>query len=123
MVGIASLTLFQSGLIAGLVMQRARRRRMEQALRESEQHFRVMADTAPVLIWRSGTDKACDFFNKPWLDFRGRTLEQEAGSGWMDGVHPDDRASSIHTYVEAFESREPFRWNTACTAPTGSIAG
>jgi PAS domain S-box-containing protein len=104
-----SLTLVQSMLIAGLVVQRARRRRTELALRESEQRFRVMADTAPVLIWRSGTDKACDFFNKPWLDFRGRTLEQEAGLGWTDGVHPDDRASCVQTYVSAFEARQPFR--------------
>src|SRR6185436_10566105 len=72
-------------------------------------HFRTMADTAPVLIWRSGTDRACDFFNKPWLDFRGRTLEQEAGSGWTDGVHPDDRATCMDTYVTAFAAREPFR--------------
>ena len=109
LVGAVSLTLVQSLLIAGLVVQRARRRRTEVALRESEQRFRVMADTAPVLIWRSGTDKARDFFNKPWLDFRGRTFEQEEGSGWTDGVHPDDRALCVQTYVTAFESREPFR--------------
>ena len=108
-VGAVSLTLVQSLLIAGLVVQRARRRGTELALRESEQRFRVMADTAPVLIWRSGIDKACDFFNKPWLDFRGRTFEQEEGFGWSDGVHPDDRAHCVQTYVKAFESREPFR--------------
>jgi len=68
-----------------------------------------MADTAPVLIWRSGIDKACDFFNKPWLDFRGRTLEQEEGAGWQDGVHPDDCAVCVETYVKAFDAREPFR--------------
>jgi len=91
------------------VMQRARRRRIELALRESERHFRVMADTTPVLIWRSGTDQGCDFFNKPWLDFRGRTLEQEAGAGWTHGVHPDDRATCLATYARAFGFREPFR--------------
>jgi PAS domain S-box-containing protein len=108
-VGAASVALFQTGLILALAVQRAKRRRMELALRESEQRFRVMADTAPVLIWRSGTDKACDFFNKPWLDFRGHTLEQEQGAGWLDGVHPDDRADCLDTYVSAFDAREPFR--------------
>ena len=109
MVAAVSLTLVQTALIAGLVLQRARRRRTELALRESEERFRVMADTAPVLIWRSGTDKACDFFNKPWLDFRGRTLEQEEGLGWTEGLHPDDRASCVQTYVNAFDHRQPFR--------------
>ena len=109
LVGAASVTLVQSLLIAGLVVQRANRRRTEVALRESEQRFHVMADTLPVLIRRSGTDKACDFCNKSWLDFRGRTFEQERGSGWMDGVHPDDRSRCVQTYVTAFDSREPFR--------------
>jgi len=104
-----SLTLVQSVLIWGLLVQRATGRRTERALRESEQRFRLMADTAPVLIWRSGIDKACDFFNKPWLDFRGRTLEQEEGAGWQDGVHPDDCAACVETYVKAFDAREPFR--------------
>ncbi len=106
-VGASSVTLVQSALIAGLVLQRARRRRTESALRESEGHFRLVADTAPVLIWRSGTDKACDFFNQPWLLFRGRTLEQEAGFGWADGVHPEERESIVGAYVKAFDAREP----------------
>src|SRR4030095_7191861 len=103
LIGAVSVTLVQSLLIAGLVVQSAMRRRIELALRESEQRFRVMADTAPVLIRRSGTDKACDFFNKPWLDFRGRTFEQEEGLGWTEGLHPDDRASCVQTYVNAFD--------------------
>ena len=107
-VGAVSLVAVQSALIAGLFVQRVRRRRVELALRESEQRFRVMADQAPVLIWRSGVDKACDFFNQPWLDFRGRTLEQEQGSGWSEGVHADDLHDCIHTYGACFDAREPF---------------
>src|SRR5262249_32037459 len=62
----------------------------EQALLESEERFRRLADHAPVMIWASGIDKRCTWFNKPWLDFTGRTMEQELGDGWAEGVHKDD---------------------------------
>ena len=59
-------------------------------MRESEERFRNMADTAPVMIWVSDENQQITFFNKTWLEFTGRTMEQELRDGWASGVHPDD---------------------------------
>ncbi len=77
-------------------------------LSESEARFRTMADSAPVLIWMSDEDKRCIFFNRSWLEFTGRTLEQEFGNGWSEGVHADDVEQCLATYVTAFEARREF---------------
>jgi two-component system CheB/CheR fusion protein len=84
------------------------RKRAEETLRASEERFRHMADHAPVMIWMSGPDKLCTWFNKPWLDFVGRPLEQEVGNGWTDNIHPDDRTHCLQTYEAAFGARRPF---------------
>ena len=80
----------------------------QEALRESEQHFRNLADSASALIWTSGIDEACDYFNQPWLRYTGRTLLQELGYGWAEGVHEDDLARCVETYRSAFARRVPF---------------
>ncbi len=70
--------------------------------------YKAIVESSPNMIWRSGTDAKCDYFNETWLKFTGRTLEQELGSGWAEGVHPDDLDACLKTYLEAFEKREPF---------------
>src|SRR5438552_4286918 len=85
-----------------------KRKIAEEELRESEARFRTVADSAPVLIWMSGPDKLCTFFNKGWLDFTGRTLEQELGKGWTEGVHADDLDQCLEVYGNSFNARQPF---------------
>jgi PAS domain S-box-containing protein len=84
------------------------RNRAEAALRESEQRFRTTANTAPVMIWMSGPDRRCTWFNQRWLDFVGRSMEQEIGDGWCDNVHPADFDRVLDTYHGAFDARRAY---------------
>jgi len=83
-------------------------KRAEKELLESEQRFRVITDASPIMVWMSGTDKLCYYFNKGWLDFVGRTLEQESGNGWAENVHPEDFDRCLQIYVSNFDARRPF---------------
>lgn len=96
-------------VIDGLVEDITERKQNEASLRESEERFRTMADNAPVLLWEAGTDGLCYFFNRPWLEFTGRTIEQELGYGWAENVHPDERERCIAIYNESFSTRRSFR--------------
>ena len=89
--------------------QVARQREAESVLRESERRFRAISDTSPVMIWVTGIDRSCTYVNRAWLEFTGRSLEEELGNGWTDGIHPDDRAKCLETWVQVFDRRAPLR--------------
>lgn len=110
------LILAQALIIIGLLWQRAERKKIQTKLilsnndlRESEERFRLVANIAPVLIWMSGPDKLCTYFNQPWLEFTGRPIEAELGNGWAQGVHPEDLSNYLDIYAKAFDRRESFK--------------
>ncbi|HSF05921.1 MAG TPA: PAS domain S-box protein [Methylomirabilota bacterium] len=114
-VGATALIALQTALIAGLLLERRRRRRVQRglaqaqiAMRESEQRFLLMAETFPSMLWLSGVDSRCTYFNTRWLEFTGRKLEEELGDGWTEGIHPDDVRQCLDEYRRAFRAREPF---------------
>ena len=134
---------FQDGRpvhLVGTGQDISERKRAEAELRESEERFRNMADTAPVMIWVAGPDKLFTFVNRTCLDFIGRTMEEELGNGWTSCLHPDDRQRTYEAFSAAFDARQKFqvesRWRRAdgeyrlllCTgvprfAPGGEFVG
>jgi PAS domain S-box-containing protein len=108
-IGGALALAAQTLLIGALLVSRTKRRRAEQSLRESEGRFRLLANSAPVMIRMSGADGRSSDFNIPWLDFTGRSPEMEEGNGWLRGVHPDDMAACVQTYRLALDRRESYR--------------
>lgn len=108
-IGLNPIETEEGTLVLSSIVDITGRKRTEEALKESEERFRNMADTAPVMIWVSGPDKRCTFFNKTWLDFTGRTMEQELAHGWAEGVHPDDFDRCFAAYSTAFDAQRRFR--------------
>lgn len=103
------LARLENGNALAVVRDVHERRQAEDALRESEARFRLMADHSPVMLWRSGRTSECDYFNQVWLAFTGRPLERELGAGWAEGVHPEDVQQCMLTYMDAFVERRGFR--------------
>jgi PAS domain S-box-containing protein len=135
------LLLFaQMLVILGLLWQRAKRRIAQTELRESEERFRLVTNTAPVTIWMTDVANHCTYANQHWLDFTGRSLESQLGLGWREQIHPEDLKRSWETFEKASAQRVPFqlerrtrrhdgeyRWMLTSGAPRfktdGSFAG
>ena len=96
--------------------------RLKQAQKNGEQRFLALADSAPIMIWMTGPDAVSNYFNGAWLDFRGRLLQEEVAGGWTEGVHPDDRALRLETFLTAFQSRQPFRIQYRLRGANGDYA-
>ena len=94
--------------VVGVNLDITERKRAEEAINESEQRFRLVADTAPVMIWMSGLDKRPTYFNRPWLEFTGRS-ESDLQDGFAALVHPNDYQKCHEVYCRGFDQRQPFR--------------
>jgi PAS domain S-box-containing protein len=105
-------------------------------IKKSQEQFRQVADSAPVMIWMTDENKQCNFVNKGWLRFTGRKKEQEMGYGWIEGIHPDDYARCAEVFENAFEERKrysleyrfkkadgEYRWLTETGIPVYSVEG
>ncbi len=103
---VGAFVLVSTGHSA-LLLRRVEERTTE--LRQSEERFRTLANSAPVLIWMSGKDRLCVWFNQVWLDFTGHSMDQEIGNGWAEAVHPEDVDHCLDIYVTHFDQRKEFR--------------
>lgn len=84
------------------------KRYIQESLEESNVRFNTLANAQSVLIWESGLDKLCTYFNPTWLSYTGRALEEELGNGWSEGVHPEDLERCLEIYTEAFDQGKEF---------------
>jgi PAS domain S-box-containing protein len=98
---VGAMTLVTAAVVA-------ERRRATDAVRASEQRIRRLADTVPAMLWMAGPDGGHMFVNRALLDFTGRTLEQEVGSGWIEGIHPEDLADYLRRRGTAVSARAAF---------------
>ena len=108
-VAAIAVALVETTLVVALLTLSVKRRRAERLMHESEERFRVLANTAPVMIWMADADGKRSDFNRAWLEFTGRSIQEELADGWIAGVDSDDLGAYLYTYSTAFERREPFR--------------
>jgi len=96
-------------VLARQVADLIERRRVESAIRESEERFRLMANSAPVTIWMENPDRQCTYVNQSWLNLTGQSIEGALGTGWVSAMHPDDVGPSLDIHARAYQRREPFQ--------------
>ncbi|MEI8247971.1 MAG: PAS domain S-box protein [Lentisphaerota bacterium] len=103
---VDDMGVIQAGI--AVVLDITERKKAQLALQESERRFKTMADTAPILLWMSGPGGLCTYFNRRWLEFTGRSLEDELSSGWSDCIHPEDHQQCLYARTKALNARQPF---------------
>jgi PAS domain S-box-containing protein len=108
-ISVSRLQYGGKGIFVGCVRDISAQKRAEAELRQSERLFRDMADSSPALVWMAGPDGGCFYFNRPWFEFTGRRIDQEAGDGWLDGVHSEDVGRCRREHSEAIAARRTFR--------------
>jgi len=104
-----SVRLLRNGPSAVVLAMITEKGQADLALRESEEHFRNLANTVPAMIWTSEAGRLCTYANERWLQFTGRSLREQLGSGWAEGVHPEDLERCLEIYTKSFHRREPFQ--------------
>ncbi len=112
----------QMGFFVAIFDVISERKLAEAKLAAALEFHKRMLDGAPVLIWRAGVDAKCHWFNATWLEFTGRTMEQEFGNGWAEGVHPDDFDRCLKIYLEAFAGRRSFDMDYQLRRPDGTYS-
>ena len=108
--------------VALLFKDISQQRRVEEALRESEQRFRHLADHAPVVVWVTEADGRCSYLNRRWYELTGQTPEVALGFGWTEAVHPEDRAATHRAFVDANRRRQSFSMEYRLRRSDGSYA-
>ncbi len=109
----------QKGFFVAIFAINSERKLAEEKLADALEFHKRLLNEAPVLIWRAGTDAKCYWFNSTWLEFTGRTLEQELGDGWTEGVHAEDFDRCLKIYLEAFAGQRPFDMDYRLRRPDG----
>jgi len=103
------LTLMRPGTYLAYTTDITETRRHQRELQRARDYYLTLLDKFPTLVWRSGVNGLCDYFNDTWLAFTGRSMVEEIGNGWLEGVHPDDQEKCLNLYQQAFITRQPFR--------------
>ena len=122
-IAAGALASVQALIVIALTANLVRRRRLERALRLSEERFRLLSNAAPVMMWTAGADKVRSDVNRCRLDYTGRAAGPESGNDWTDAIHPDDLARCLEAYTQAFDRRETFQADTASAGMTANTDG